>query len=143
MSLYILLFCQYWAQWYIVFTVALNCWNNLHIISLSVRNISVAWYFVRKALSGAAVTSHSDLPSSVIGTFFFTNELSSYICKMLAILDFVFQFFALRSLLIMPLCVARLPLLCRSSLLILLIIPQTLLLFQLYYSCLVDCARGV
>ena len=62
---------------------------------------------------------------------------------MLAILDFVFQFFALRILLIMPLCVARLPLLCRSSLLILLIIPQTLLLFQLYYSCLADCARGV
>ena len=41
----------------IVFTVALNCWNNLHILSVSVRNSFVAWYFVRNALSGAAVIS--------------------------------------------------------------------------------------
>jgi len=47
----------------------------------------------------------SDLPSSAIEMFFFTNELSSYTYNMPTMLEFVFQFFALRSLLIMPLCV--------------------------------------
>jgi len=113
-SLVVLFFCQYWARWYNVFTVALNCWNNLHILSVSVSNIFVAWYFVRNALTVVAIISHliSPFRSSHVSHRTVSSSPTSRLATLIIYwpcFALFSSFFAWRILLIMPLCIVRLP----------------------------------
>ena len=112
-------------------TVSSNCWQSLHLLSISVLNIFVAYYFVCNAWSCAANISLS--VSAFSSPFDSQRNVSSslisclYIFRMYSQCITLFCHF-LATLPILPLCVVFHPVLRNSSHLVDLILLLSLLL---------------